>query len=167
MVMDEKISRLMDGDCDAAELDAACVAMKSKDALLTWVCYHAIGDVLRGQRGFMPGFEVRFAARFAQEPTVLAPVARAPSRAATWAFAAAATMAAVTVVGWTAFTLYAEPPAVVAKAREANSVRAAQLRPSGVPAEFLLAHQEYSPSTALQGVGPYVRAVVVQGDARQ
>jgi sigma-E factor negative regulatory protein RseA len=166
MVMNEKISRLMDGDCDAAELDAVCGAMKSTDALVTWVCYHAIGDVLRGQRGFVQGFEARFAVRIAKEPTVLAPAARAPSRAATWAFAAAATMAAVTVVGWTAFTLYAEPPAVLAKAREANSVRATTLRPSGVPADFLLAHQEYSPATALQGVGPYVRAVAEQGDAR-
>jgi hypothetical protein len=33
------------------------------------------------------------------------------------------------------------------------------VRPSTVPADYLLAHQEYSPSMAIQGAGPYLRAV--------
>jgi len=35
------------------------------------------------------------------------------------------------------------------------------LRPQSVPEDYLLAHQEYSPATAMQGVGPYLRAVSV------
>jgi hypothetical protein len=36
-------------------------------------------------------------------------------------------------------------------------MRAAQIRPLTVPADYLLAHQEYAPANALQSVGPYMR----------
>jgi hypothetical protein len=74
-------------------------------------------------------------------------------------FAAAATVAAITVVGWTAMSVIGES-AVVAKAGEATTVSAARLRPYTVPADYLLAHQEYSPATAMQG--PYLHAVGTQ-----
>ena len=71
---------------------------------MTWVCYHVIGDALRGDRAALrPGSSQRFAARLAAEPTVLAPHAEAPQRAARFAWAAAATVAAVSLVGWVAF----------------------------------------------------------------
>jgi negative regulator of sigma E activity len=101
MVMNERISRLMDGEIDASELDVVCSALKGDDALLTWTCYHTIGDALRGE-------------------------------------------SAVT-------------PAGFAKAGEAGTMRAAQIRPLTVPADYLLAHQEYAPANALQSVGPYMR----------
>jgi hypothetical protein len=31
--------------------------------------------------------------------------------------------------------------------------------PQPVSADYLLAHQEYSPTTQIQGVGPYLRSV--------
>ena len=101
--------------------------------------------------------------------TMLAPhLATPPQRrrtehVATAAWAIAATLAAVTVVGWTAFSMVDAPPTAVAKAREAATVRAAQLK-SELPADYLLAHQEYSPSTAIQSTGPYLRAVSVTGN---
>ena len=80
------------------------------------------------------------------------------------AWAVAATLAAVTVVGWTAFSMVDAPPTAVARAREAATVRAAQVKPPGdIPPDFLIAHQEYSPSMAGQVAGPYLRAVVVTG----
>ena len=83
-----------------------------------------------------------------------------PAQPATFAWAVAATLAAVTVVGWTAFSMVDTPPTAVAKAREASTVRAAQVKPpADLPADYLLAHQEYSPTMAIQGVGPYLRAV--------
>jgi len=43
-------------------------------------------------------------------------------------------------------------------------VRAAQVKPpGGVPADYLIAHQEYSPATVIQGGGSYVRAVANTG----
>jgi hypothetical protein len=38
-------------------------------------------------------------------------------------------------------------------------MRAAQARQITVPADYLLAHQEYAPANALQSVGPYLRDV--------
>jgi hypothetical protein len=76
-------------------------------------------------------------------------------------------LAAVTVVGWTAFSMVDVPPTAVAKAREASTVRVVQVKPpSAVPADYLLAHQEFSPTMAIQGVGPYLRAVATSGEAQ-
>jgi len=165
--MNENISRLMDGEVDAQEFERICVELKSPDAMHTWVCYHVIGDSLRGARCVSPSSASRFRAALAAEPTVLAPAALRPRTAqvATAAWAVAATLAAVTVVGWTAFSMVDSPPTAVARAREAATVHAAQIRPQGdLPADYLIAHQEYSPSTSIQGLGPYLRAVAVTGN---
>jgi sigma-E factor negative regulatory protein RseA len=162
MVMNENISRLMDGEVDDAEFERCCAELRSDDAMRTWVCYHVIGDHLRGAQGYSRGFATRFSAALDAEPTVLAPSARLhrPAQPATFAWAVAATLAAVTVVGWTAFSMIDVPPDAVAKAREAATVRAAQvIPPAAVPADYLVAHQEYSPATVIQGGGPYLRAV--------
>jgi sigma-E factor negative regulatory protein RseA len=164
MVMNEKISRLMDGELDdAADFEQCVGSLRTEDAYATWVCYHVIGDHLRGGRGVAQGFAARFSQKLAAEPTVLAPAAGRSARApqtATFAWAVAATLAAVTVVGWTAFSMVDVPQTAVATAREAATVRAAEVRPSGeVPADYLLAHQEYSPGMAFQGLGPALRAV--------
>ena len=169
--MNEKISRLMDGEVDAQEFERICGEMKSPDAMNTWTCYHVIGDSLRGARGVTPGLTARFCAALDAEPTILAPqLAHSAQRGrttkvATAAWAVAATLAAVTVVGWTAFSMVDAPPTAIAKAREAATVRSAQLKPpADLPADYLIAHQEYSPSVAIQGMGPYLRAVAVTGN---
>lgn len=169
--MNENISRLMDGEVDPVELEQICGSMKSPGALETWACYHVISDHLRGAPGrdahdLSPQFSTRFCAALSAEPTILAPAASRPrsTQVATTAWAVAATLAAVTVVGWTAFSMVDAPPTAVAKAREAATVRAAQVKPPGdVPPDYLIAHQEYSPSMVGQGAGPYLRAVVVTG----
>lgn len=160
--MNENISRLMDGELDVHEFDQCCSGLERPDAIATWTCYHVIGETLRGAPTLAVGYSARFAQRLAAEPTVLAPRARPPTGPATWAFAAAATVAAITVVGWTALSIVGDNPAAMAKAREATAVSAARVRSQTVPADYLLAHQEYQPA-AIQGVGPYLRAVAAQG----
>lgn len=155
------ISRLMDGEVDDAEFARCWPSLKSEDAMRTWMCYHVIGDHLRGASATSERFSVRFKAALAAEPTVLAPPpARRRTEPATFAWAVAATLAAVTVVGWTAFSMVDGTPTGLAKAREATTVRAAQVRPPAgdVPSEYLLAHQEFSPAMAIQGGAPYLRA---------
>jgi sigma-E factor negative regulatory protein RseA len=175
MVMNESISRLMDGEVDPQEFDRICSEMKAPDAMATWVCYHVIGDQLRGAHGVSARFATRFCAALATEPTVLAPQSASQltqsaqrgrtTQVATAAWAVAATLAAITVVGWTAFSMVDTPPTAVARAREAATVRAAQAKPLPDGAsDYLLAHQEYSPSTAIQGIGPYMQAVAVTGN---
>src|SRR5690349_21643609 len=109
MVMNENvganISRLMDGEVDGAEFERCVVELRGGEAMQTWMCYHVIGDSLRGSHGISSGFSARFRTALAAEPTVLAPQQRerARSQPATFAWAVAASIAAVTVVGWTAF----------------------------------------------------------------
>jgi len=167
--MNEELSRLMDGDLDDAALERVAADLRRPQSLATWACYHAIGDALRGCPQGSPGFVARVSARLAAEPTVLAPRPKAPGErpVARWAVAAAATVAAVGVVGWTALSLTESPGTAVAKAREASAVTSAQVRPQGLPQDYVLVHQEYSPATARQGVQPYLRAVSAPGsDAR-
>ena len=163
--MKEKISRLMDGEVDDVEFERSVAELRTGEAMDTWMCYHVIGDSLRGARGVSvhavsAQFTARFRTALAAEPTVLAPRERVrTSQPATFAWAVAATVAAVTVVGWTAFSMVDVPPTAIAKAREAASVRAAQVKPQAdVASEYLLAHQEFSPAMAIQGGAPYFRA---------
>ena len=157
--MNESISRLMDGEIDHSELDSVWATLKKDDTAATWTCYHMIGEALRGSRVLPTGVDARFVQRLAAEPTVLAPQRRVGSTAATWAWAAAASLAAVTVVGWTAFSVLGDASQLPGKAGDATRETVTRARPSTVPADYLLAHQEYSPAAAIQGVGPYLRAV--------
>jgi sigma-E factor negative regulatory protein RseA len=161
----EEVSLLMDGELDAERVEHACHGLRETAAMETWVCYHVIGDTLRGCALLAPGFGRRFSRRLASEPTVLAPSQRQPAPAAI-AWAIAASVAAVGVVSWVALTTMPAPPAVVAAVQQATAVRAADAR-RPADNEYLLAHQEYSPTTPIQGVRPYLRAAVADApDAR-
>src|SRR6516165_4316869 len=141
----EEVSQLMDGELDAERVEHACHGLRGTASMETWVCFHVIGDTLRGCSGLSPGFAERFSARLGTEPTVLAPPPRRTAPAAiAWALAASA--AAVGVVGWVALNTMTpmSPPAVVATVQQATAVRAADVR-RPVENEYLLAHQEYSP----------------------
>jgi hypothetical protein len=164
--MNEQISRLMDGEVDAAEMDGLCELLKRDAAMSTWSCYHTIGDALRGETAVTRNIVAALSRRLAQEATVLAPGVRSASGPAAWAWAAAASIAAITVVGWTAYSMIDAAPAGFAKAREAGTMRAAQVRPLTVPTDYLLAHQEYAPANALQSVGPYMRDVAATSPLR-
>ena len=158
MVMDEGISRLVDGELNDEEFEAVWASLRSDQGLAVWVGYQVIGDTLRGAGSPTEGFSRRFAARLAAEPTVLAPRPRA-ARTESFAWAAAATVAAVGLVGWVAFSTLDPQATAVAKAREAAVVRAAQVKPQIAPADYVLAHQEYSPTTQMLGVPSGVRTV--------
>ena len=151
----EEISELMDGELDAERVEHACHALREAASMQAWIYYHVIGDTLRGCSGLSPGFAARFASRLSTEPTVLAPPPRRPTPTAI-AWAVAASAAAVSVVGWVAVTVMGPLPGAVATVQQATSVRAADAR-RPVENEYLLAHQEYSPTTAIQGVRPTLR----------
>jgi sigma-E factor negative regulatory protein RseA len=164
MVMGEELSRLTDGEFDEAQVDVAYAQLKRPDGMATWVCYHVIGDALRGTGSVAPGFSRRFAARLAAEPTVLAPQAPA-NRPVARAWAAAAGMAAVALVGWAAYSTWQPVPTTIAKASEAVTARPVQLAPQVIPADYIRVHEQYSPTAQIQGVGPYFNAATVPGPA--
>lgn len=161
----EEVSLFMDGELDAGRVEGVCLGMRDQDGMSTWVCYHVIGDALRGSHAAAPGFAARFSDALAAEPTVLAPRQRRTAPTAV-AWAAAVTVAAVSVVGWVALTTMSAPPTVLQTAQRASTVRPGDVRP---PAdnEYLLVHQEYSPSGLIQGARPYLRSVSAsEQDAR-
>jgi len=163
--MGERISRLMDGELEGAEADAAIRELRDPDRMGTWVCYHVIGDALRGIDEPTPGFAERFAERLKAEPTVVAPKPRQP-HGLPFVWAAAATVAAISVVGWVAVSTLGPQPQVLARAKEAMDVRALKATAPPVLPDYLIAHQEYSPTVQIQGIGPYLRAASAGADGR-
>ena len=164
--MREQISRLMDGDLDGAEAEAAFRELKQSEGLEYWACCHIIGDVLRRSGEPTPGFASRFAARLESEPTVLAPhsAERSQPSRLPLAWAVAATVAAVGVVASVAVSMLDPHPTALAKASPA-ALGPSPVRVQPVSPDYLVAHQEYSPTTLVEGVGPYLRAVSA-GDGR-
>lgn len=162
----EKISALMDSEADGQEAHQAMLRLKDTgEAREAWASYHLIGDVLRGDA--LPSFDVsqRVAAAIADEPTVMAPQRSSrTSRPLTYALSAAASVSAIAVVGWMAFSTgnVINPAVEVARAPTPVVQQEAQLVSSpsdGQMNEYLLAHQGVSPSTSLHGVAPYIRTI--------
>ncbi|HYL88609.1 MAG TPA: sigma-E factor negative regulatory protein [Burkholderiales bacterium] len=160
--MKEKISALMDGELEGRAADEAIDALRSEgEALETWRLYHLLSDGMRDTRVLSAGFTSRFSARLAQEPTVLAP-SRLPGRtpAQRFAFAAAASVAAVGLVSWLAFGPQRETPPAIAKAETSAPITAPRtVQLTNAANDYLLAHQGFSPGVSLQGMVPYVRTV--------
>jgi sigma-E factor negative regulatory protein RseA len=174
--MKERLSALMDEELGEAEADSCLGGLAADESLReTWGVYHLIGDALRGHVG--PSLPSAFAQRLAAEPTVLAPgrAVRGGSRTQRHVLAAAASVAAVALVAWTALPLFAPPPEI-ASAKPAPVLATAAVSPAPIPpapippaqgvADYLLAHQRFSPSASMVGIAPYVRTVSEAREAR-
>lgn len=163
----DKISELMDGELDEHQARQQLARLKQDGELLhCWHTFHLIGDALRGERALSQKFAQSLTTRLAGEPTVLAPRGRAMKRVMTYALSAAASLSAVALIGWIAFFDNPLAPQVeIAKAPNTPSQEAAPpTQLANVPSQgkmngYLIAHQEFSPSTAIQGLAPYIRGV--------
>jgi len=163
----DKISALMDGELDDREARAQFARLRHDDELTDcWHTFHAIGDTLRGEQGLSPGFNRRLADRLAGEPTALAPRRLMVKHIMTYGLSAAASLSAVALVGWVAFLnnpLAPQPEMIAAPASTAPAatpqIQLANVPSDGAMSEYLIAHQEFSPSTSIQGVVPYIRTV--------
>lgn len=182
----EKVSALMDGELGDSEARGQIARLKlDADLKYGWESYHLIGDMLRGDAALSADFNRRMAGRLAQEATVLAPQRRllTPTRKFyTYAVSAAASVAGFALVGWVVMStgstprtelaqapvaapaLATAPATAAATAPAPDAVAAAPQTEVSVPSEgqsneYLLAHQGFSPSTAIQGVAPYIRTI--------
>lgn len=173
----DRISAFMDGEARQHESRQAMLNLeRDEKCRATWHTFHLIGDVLRGERLLQDDFAARLRGRLQLEPAVLAPVRwrKAPNIA----LSAAAGLAAVAVVLTLAFMdnplaprapiASAPPPAAAAPSEvepvaQPHPVAAADQRKVD---EYLMAHQEFSPSVAWHGVVPYVRTVSSARDGR-
>jgi sigma-E factor negative regulatory protein RseA len=170
--MKERLSAAMDGELDGPECERCLDRLRDDpDLRETWGLYHLVGDAIRGHAG--TGLPAAFSARLSAEPTVFAPrrSIAAPQRARWYALAAAASLAAVALVGWMALPVV-QPPPLMASAPAAPVATAqaqAPTAPVAVPEavnDYLLAHQRFSPSSVMGGMAPYIRTVAETTGAR-
>jgi len=179
----EKISALMDGELDGQQARQQIQRLKENEELARcWDEFHLIGDAMRNERPLSREFSRRVTSRISAEPTVLAPRRIPEKRIATYAWSAAASVSAIALVGWVALsTVPPTPQPEFAKATipsvtatpasttvtpSATAPVIANLPSDGTKNEYLMAHQEFSPSTALQGVAPYIRSVSITREAQ-
>ena len=161
------ISALMDGELDDHEAQREIAHLKSDESKRErWHEFHLMGDALRGEPLLSSGFNETFSKRLAAEPTVLAPrrIAAVPRRVATYALSAAASISAAALVAWVALSPTAPDGVDMAQSGKGTLQVAAPQPLKSEPSdgrmnEYLLAHEGFSPSTALQSVAPYIRTV--------
>lgn len=165
----DKISALMDSELSGQETHQAMLRLgDTPEARDTWATYHLIGDVMRDQNVAVDVVD-RVSLALQSEPAILAPRRTSqPSKAFTYALSAAASVSAIAVVGWMAFSTgsIAPPQAELAKNEAVAPAVQVAAEPQLVSAptdsqmnEYLLAHQGVSPSSGLQGVAPYIRTI--------
>lgn len=174
----EQVSALMDGELGEKEAIEQLKRIEQNPELRSaWETYHVIGDALRGQGALSPGFVSRLAERLEQEPAVLAPRRRLQhSFVMKVALPIAASVCGVAVVAWLALGSFFQPivgqnavatndAAQIAPIQAAKSVpdKPLQAVPAAVVNDYLFAHQQFSPRTALQGGAPYVHTVPGEG----
>ena len=172
--MKDTISALMDGELDDKSAALAIEALRSEgEGLEAWRTYHVASDAMRDTRMLSEGFGARLAARLAAEPTVVAP-GRIPAQSRRWfALSAAASLAAVALVGWLAFGTQPagrlQPPVaqLVPAPAPAEPASPARVPLPSAASDYLLAHQGYSPRVWLQGMAPYARTVADQAEPRK
>jgi len=104
--------------------------------------------------------------RLREEPTVLAPQrskSMAANRMGRYGMYAAASLAAVAIVAWTAFPGWRTESQLAGSSVATTAEIPAESLVVNLPVSevenYLLAHQPYSHVSAMQGVAPYVRSV--------
>jgi len=157
--MKQEISALMDGELFEDEADKLLNRIgRGTVAHKDWEIYHLIGDVLRQPEHIHCDLSARVRDRMRDEPTVLAPRSHAvKQKIRTVALSAAASLAAVGVVAWMSQQIGTESPSQMAMQNNAMRPVSIQIQPKSN--DYLMAHQEFSPSTDMNGGASYIRMV--------
>lgn len=167
----DELSALVDGELSGEQAARALDRLLADpQAQAQWLAYHAQADAMRFPSASTlhdAAFLDAFHERFASEPVHL-PVTHAASGVKqgrivrqwrrTWlryGMPGAAAAAAVAVVSWMTY------PQLNGRNSEAGIVAVGGTQPRAaapvVPQDYLLAHQQYAPSSRFHGVAPYVR----------
>lgn len=157
--MKQEISALMDGELFEDEAEALLAKLKRQpDASRDWETYHLIGDVLRQPDHIRCGFTQSFHQRLQAEPTILAPRHHTPQRLRHYALSAAASVMALALVAWLSTQIGGEPAVQMANIQQPNALRPAAYQIN----DYLMAHQEFSPSADVQGAAAFIHTVAVK-----
>lgn len=156
--MKQEISALMDGEMFEDQADAFLDKLKRHpEVRQDWESYHLIGDALRQPDHICKSFAKSFHERLQAEPTVFAPHNRTSQRARNFALSAVASLMALALVAWLSLQVGSEPAPQVATVQQ-NNISA--IRPASAQADdYLMAHQEFSPSADVHGAASYIHAV--------
>ena len=163
--MKQEISAFMDGELFEDEADNLLGRIKRDPAVhQDWEIYHLLGDVLRQPEYIPHGLSAQVHKRMQDEPTILAPRGRAvKQKVRAFALSAAASLLAIGVVVWMSLQISAEVSPQMAMQRTAPVPVQIQSQPN----DYLMAHQEFSPSTDMNGSASYIRTVAYGANKNQ
>lgn len=157
--MKQQISVLMDGEMFEDEADVFLDKLKRHpEADRDWAVYHLIGDALRQPDHVNRDFMAAFHEQLQAEPTILAPRRRHQQRIKQYALSAAASVMALALVAWLSMQVGQEPAPQMASIQQQNMVRPVAFHAS----DYLMAHQEFSPSADMQGAATYIHSVATK-----
>ncbi|TAN80480.1 MAG: anti-sigma factor [Gallionella sp.] len=164
--MKQEISALMDGELFEDEAEGLLDRIKREPgAHDDWAVYHLIGDVLRQPEHIHRDLGAGVRERMRDEPTVLAPrIGATRQKMRAYALSAAASLAAVGVVAW--MSLQVSPEAAPQVAMRQTALRSASVQMQDRSNDYLMAHQEFSPSTDMNGGASYIRTVAYGTDGK-
>ena len=179
----EQISRWMDGDIAAHEIDLVMTALSREEGRYCWAEMHFVGDCIRGLENTPSGCADSIRALIASEPAIIAPAGKrlrvqAQERRLMTAMKsmgrdgrAWATAAAVAAVGFVGTVVY---KAEVASPQSASAASALTVAGAGTatPANaskagadfsaYLQAHQESADFVSLSPMRQYMRPASLQ-----
>lgn len=171
----EWISALADGELAESELARALDALRNDKALQTsWSHYHLISDALHSNLESRVALDLheRVSMALENEPTILAPQQR---KRRPWvrhvaSLAVAASVSGVAIIGFQQMNVVESgaPVATMAEVTQPQNFVRRELQPVTVAAEkdnsnqlepYLVDQHEYSVSSGVNGMVPYVRIV--------
>lgn len=164
--MKKDISALMDGELFEDEAVNLLDRIKrDSDAHKDWEVYHLIGDVLRQPEHIHCDLSAKVRERMEDEPVVLAPRGRTVKhKVRTFALSAAASLVAFGVVAWMSAQIAPETFPEIATQQAALRSASVQIKPRS--GDYLMAHQEFSPSMDMSGGAAYIRTVAYGIDGK-
>ncbi len=165
--MKHEISALMDGELFEDEAQIVLDGIKrEKGAHDDWALYHLIGDVLRQPDYVHRDISIAVSERLHNEPTVLAPRSIAiRQKARVFALSAAASLLAIGVVAW--MSLQISPENTSQMAMQQSNIRPVNMQIQPKSNDYLMAHQEFSPSNDINGGASYIRTVTYSPEEKQ
>ncbi len=158
-MMKNKISAMMDGELFEDEANSVIGQLKiDVRARQDWEIYHLIGDVLRQPESIHCELSSSVRELMLNEPTVLVLTRRGVTeKIRNLTLSAAASLMAVGVVVWGA--LQVSPQPLPQMAMQQSQLRNVSFSVKPKSNEYLLAHQEFSPSNDVLGGAAYIRNV--------
>lgn len=157
--MKQEISVLMDGEMFEDEADAFFAKLKKHPEMREdWATYHLIGDTLRQPNHIHRDLSASFSERLQAEPTILTPHVRSPQKIKHYALSIAASVMALAIVAWMSMQIGNETAPQVASIQQGSVVRPVSFQAN----DYLMAHQEVSPSADVQGAAAYIYTVAAK-----